>query len=373
MRVLIINADYPAFLEDLYERDSSLSQRTYEEQYEARAASLFGVADFYSKSLQRLGHRCAEVFVNNHAMQFAWAKEQGLRPIPRTGMIARLPDRARFRLAKLMRTSPHPRWMYEILRGQIEEFKPDVLINQAMDMVDCDYLRTDKEIFVVGQHAAGPLGGYSFHRYDLLVSSSPATLDFFRRATDAPAVLQHLAFEPRVLEAAPPAAERHSITFVGSLYDIHSSRQELLESIAGEFPDLAIWAPRGQVPPSLASFYRGPAWGIEMYRILAASDIVLNHHGNVPFANNLRLFEGTGIGSFLLTDWKPNLELLFQIGDELVAYRTNEECLELIDIYRRDAHARATIAARGQKRTLTNHTYDMRMQELVSLIERMKD
>jgi hypothetical protein len=42
-----------------------------------------------------------------------------------------------------------------------------------------------------------------------------------------------------------------------------------------------------------------------MYRVLECSKIVINHHGDVaPWANNLRLFEATGTGALLLTDWK---------------------------------------------------------------------
>ena len=75
---------------------------------------------------------------------------------------------------------------------------------------------------------------------------------------------------------------------------------------------------------------RGPAWGVEMYRILRRSLMTLNHHIDMagPFAANLRLFEATGVGTLLVTDWKENLPALFEPGREVIAYRTNDECVE---------------------------------------------
>ena len=60
--------------------------------------------------------------------------------------------------------------------------------------------------------------------------------------------------------------------------------------------------------------------------VLRDSRITLNHHGNVPaFANNLRLYEATGVGTLLITDWKPDLHEVFEPGKEVVAYRSTGE------------------------------------------------
>jgi len=68
-----------------------------------------------------------------------------------------------------------------------------------------------------------------------------------------------------------------------------------------------------------------------MYQVLRDSLLTLNHHGDVgPYANNLRLFEATGVGTLLITDWKENLAEMFEPGKEVIVYRTPEECAELI-------------------------------------------
>jgi len=94
-----------------------------------------------------------------------------------------------------------------------------------------------------------------------------------------------------------------------------------------------------------------------MYHVLNCSRITLNHHGDVlPYANNMRLFEATGVGTLLLTDWKENLGEMFDPGKEVVAYRTPEECAELIRYYLAHDDERQAIARAGQGRTLREHT-----------------
>jgi len=65
MRFLIINIDYPEFLGWLYSRHPGLEEQSYEEQMRVRAESLFGVADFYSSNLRKLGHEAYDVHANN--------------------------------------------------------------------------------------------------------------------------------------------------------------------------------------------------------------------------------------------------------------------------------------------------------------------
>src|SRR5689334_7865538 len=81
MRVLIISADYPKFLTEMYLRQPGLHQARYAEQMAARNASLFGVADFYSRNFKAHGHEAMEVHVNNPWLQYAWARENGIRSL----------------------------------------------------------------------------------------------------------------------------------------------------------------------------------------------------------------------------------------------------------------------------------------------------
>ena len=86
------------------------------------------------------------------------------------------------------------------------------------------------------------------------------------------------------------------------------------------------------------------------------------------YAGNVRLFEATGCGSMLLTDWKTNLHEIFEPGREVVAYHSPEECVELIDYYLNHDAEREAIARAGQQRTIRDHTFYHRMEELSSLV-----
>jgi len=65
-----------------------------------------------------------------------------------------------------------------------------------------------------------------------------------------------------------------------------------------------------------------------------------------------------------------NLHEIFEPGKEVIAYRTPEECAELIQYYLEHEAERGAIARAGQERTLREHTYYQRMQELVEIVRK---
>jgi hypothetical protein len=164
------------------------------------------------------------------------------------------------------------------------------------------------------------------------------------------------------------------VSFVGGLSRIHEERVNLLEQLCRHV-DLQIWGTAIQDVPThlhLRRWYKGQAWGYDMYRILQRSKITLNHHGRWagPYANNCRLYEATGVGTLLITDWKVNLPNLFEPGKEVVVYRTTEECAELVKYYLEHEKERESITQAGQQRTLNEYTYYQRMQELTHIVQK---
>lgn len=391
MRFLITNTDYPEFLRWLYAENPGLENESYETQARVRAESLFGEADFYSGNLRKLGHEAWEIHANNEHKQKAWAREHGLR-LNEGGLrgamqkvrekVNRMPLAFLRPVLQPMLGVPgnQPAWVYQILAAQIDFYQPDVIYNQSIEGVSCYFLREMKKRaggrprFLLGQHAATRLRDNPLLRhYDLVVSSFPPTIDDLR-GRGLRAELLRLGFEPRVLSVLKESDRPHDITFVGSFYSVHSSRTELIEALCARFPQMKVFGPHTEGLPAdspIRKCYAGQAWGREMYQVLRDSKIVFNHHGNVPaYANNYRLYEATGVGALLVTDWKENLREMFEPDREVVAYRTTEDCVEQIDRYLRDAGAREEMARRGQERTLREHTFANRMQELVGIIER---
>ena len=99
-----------------------------------------------------------------------------------------------------------------------------------------------------------------------------------------------------------------------------------------------------------------------MYQTLRNSRLTWNFHIDLSpiSANNLRLYEATGIGTCLVTDWKQNLSQLFEPDREVVTYRSVEECAEKVRWLLEHTSERDSIARAGQARTLKDHTFMQR-------------
>ena len=370
MKFLIVNMDYPAFLSSLYSSHTGLEKSSYDDQMRKRMASLFGVADFYSCNLRKLGHVSWDVHANNEFMQRAWARENGIRLSisPLKGFHI---QSQRFPWLGL---APRPRWMYEILEAQIKHFKPDILLNQSIAL-SSQFLREIKTHtrLLVGQHASPLPEGEGFSVYDLMISSLPNIGQFFRQQGLA---YEHhrLGFEPTVLDVLGETEKSRMVTFVGNLFKPHAARRRWLDQVCRHIK-VEVWGAAANGFPEDSPALRhlqGQAWGVEMYRILQSSQITLNHHIDMAgsYANNMRLFEATGVGALLITDCKENLSEMFEPGKEVVVYRGAEECVELIRYYLEHEEERQTIAAAGQQRTLREHSYYQRMKELVEIVRK---
>jgi spore maturation protein CgeB len=391
MRLLLLNHDYPKFLDWLYGAVDDLDQRSYAEQMDVRNESLFGVADFYSRNFSALGHLAIDVHANNARLQHAWAREHGMtgvgepagaetanRPLGIPRAVRRVVPAWARRVARraLERVAPVRGLYYEILQAQIEDFRPDVFFIFQMESVSHHFLRRlrGRVGAIVGQRPGAPLPRHVDARaYDLVVSSFPTTIDDMRRRGVA-AALQPLGFERSILDRLPALEPSIDVSFVGSLGEPHSRRVRFLEAIAGAVPQLRIWAPDVSHLPkgsTLRDLYMGQAWGRVMYDVLRSSRIVLNQHGetDLPYANNMRLFEATGVGAFVLTDEKTNLGDLFEPNREVATYRDAEHCIDRIRHFLAHPEERLAIARAGQVRTLREHTYAARARELVTLIE----
>jgi hypothetical protein len=390
MRILVLNADYPRFLAWLYRRQPGLERASYADQMAARNASLFGLADFYSRNFAALGHPAAEIHVNNPWLQAAWAREHGMAiesPEPPGAIAGKAPPAWLQRvvtpfkpllrpLARKVGLSPRLDPQAEdILLAQVEEFRPDLVLNQDVFHVDTRLMRRIKGIgspILVGQVGIEPSRGEDWTVYDLLISQLPRIVQSFR-AVRVRSEVCHLAFEPAILDALPaaPAADVE-VSFVGSVSVDHRQRIALLEAVAQRY-ELKLWGNRPltlSASSPLQRCFQGEVWGADMYQVLRRSRITLNSHIDLAGreAGNMRLFEATGVGTFLLTDFKDNLDTLFTPDREVVAWRSIDDCLNAIGRYLVDDDGRAAIARAGQARTMAQHTYSHRAREILGLI-----
>ena len=163
--------------------------------------------------------------------------------------------------------------------------------------------------------------------FDLLLTSFPHYVERFRALGVDSEYLQ-IAFDERVTERLAGAASQRPRTpsgrtrprsSAGSTLGGHREGTRLLERLVRS-AGLDIWGygadalePR---PCRCVRRHHGEAWGLDMFAVLAGSEIALNRHIDAAegHANNMRLYEATGAGPAPHRPREPNLADLFEPG-----------------------------------------------------------
>ena len=393
MKFLILNVYNAPFIADIYRQSPGLEKRPYLEQLQAHTSKGFHTGDFYSMNLKRLGHEAEDVVINSFTLQQQWAAENNfightLAPAPAhldaapllTAVAKRLlPGRVRRALRSMVEGESASRHeslderRYQIIAAQVKSARPDVVINVAMSFTNDDLMTQIRRHtrLLIGQTGWPVSKGETYKGYDLILSSLPNFVEEFRQQ-GLPSELFRLGFESSVLSRLKTPQKVTAAAFIGALSWAHRERFELLEYLCQRVP-MMVWghADKGIAPESaIGKCWKGLSWGPDNYQILADAKMALNVHADFAkdFANNIRMYETTGVGTMLLTDSKKNLADMFEPGKEVVAYRSREECAELIEYYLAHDEERESIASAGQRRTLASHTYYQRMQELLTIV-----
>jgi hypothetical protein len=106
--------------------------------------------------------------------------------------------------------------------------------------------------------------------------------------------------------------------------------------------------------------------GKEMVRAINSYKIHFNR--NIDIDINYRTFETLGCQTFLLTNYTPGLDDLFDIGKEIVTYGSGEDLCHKIKHYLENPGEREAIAEAGFRRVKRDHTYLARAHQLVELL-----
>jgi spore maturation protein CgeB len=369
MKIVIVDTYYAAFLSRFYAQQGALSKADYSNQLQALLNACFGTSDFYSRYLNALGCEAQDLVVNCVPLQQAWAAANN---VPLSQLALKVPHRL-FRVPVLGKFLADLPGLMDVAIAQIKAAKPDVLYCQDLSFFPGEVLRELKSHvrLIVGQIAC-PLPPESFLKgYDLILTSFPHFVDRLRALGMASEYFR-IGFDERVLSLLGEVQKDIAFSFVGGISRHHGGAIPVLEYLA-EAMDMRVFGYGAESLPSSSPIrhqHGGEVWGLDMYRALARSSITLNRHINVAEnnANNMRLYEATGVGAMLLTDRKDNLQELFEIGKEVVAYSSKEEAEELVRHYLAHPDEAAQIATAGQARTLREHTYKARMAELTSIL-----
>src|SRR3989304_4007370 len=357
---LIIDTYYPQVLTEFYSRLGERVNRMSYSQIKRELLNLrFGTSDYYSRNLRKLGHEAEEVIIND---------ERFFR-----GSI--IPNKYVGVVPAVLVNSVNQWNMFKQVERLVVSRKPDVWYVQNISLLWESNLRKLKRHcrLIVGQIAA-PLPPRIFlEGYDLILTSLP---HFVSRINNLGVNSEYLkiGFEVSLLNEFKPTERKYDVVFIGGFTPHHSSGNEVLEEVSKRIK-IDYWGygtehlnPRSEIIKS----YHGPSWGRNMYKILNQAKICVNRHIDIAdgYANNMRLYEATGMGALLVTDNKMNITELFAPGKEIIVYDNSADLVSKIEYYLRHPREREKIAAAGQRRTLKDHNYEVRMREMTAIVKK---
>ncbi len=156
-----------------------------------------------------------------------------------------------------------------------------------------------------------------------------------------------------------------------SLITWEATRQYRLNCVSGtlDFSPLIVgdegW--KEQLPSKSAWRYlSGLDYYEELPHFYPASKINFNCTSKqMPGAVNQRIFDVPACGGFVLTDYREQMEGLFDLNTEVATYSDPKEIPDLIDKYLKDTQLREKISRAAQDRILSEHTYQVRLTQLL--------
>ncbi|MGJ5590536.1 CgeB family protein [Micrococcus lylae] len=160
-----------------------------------------------------------------------------------------------------------------------------------------------------------------------------------------------------------------AVTFIGARYP---QREAMLRTLAGAgVPVKAFGRDWSRHPSDVLRSRHWRGAGVpagrnlardEAYGVMAGSEATLNIHGRQD-GFTMRTFEACGVGAVQLVD-RPEVEHYFAPGEEVLVFQDQAELDDLAARVVADPVWARTVAARGQRRALAEHTFVHRMQTL---------
>lgn len=127
---------------------------------------------------------------------------------------------------------------------------------------------------------------------------------------------------------------------------------------------------RGHIIDSLDNFgIKKDIFVIGDDMVKAINNYKIHLNCNISDDINYRTFETTGCGTFLLTNYTPGLEKLFDIGKEIVVYDNIQDLQSKVKYYLENDIERECIALAGFNRSKSEHTYFNRAKKLINIID----
>ncbi|MBW4665955.1 MAG: glycosyltransferase [Cyanomargarita calcarea GSE-NOS-MK-12-04C] len=177
-------------------------------------------------------------------------------------------------------------------------------------------------------------------------------------------LLTQWAANSEMLQQPLPASQcRYQVSFVGAA---HGDRQQRIAELQSQGIEVICFG-HGWANGSVAAE--------EIPRIVRESVISLNFANAYKGSNQVkaRTFEVPGAGGFLLTEYALGLECCYIFGEEIAVFYSAKDLAEKIKYFLAHPEKRDVIAQAGFMRTKSEHTYDLRMKELLDFAIKSRD
>jgi hypothetical protein len=370
--VLVFDTYYLGVLNNLEIHKKFNNEFVYQEKIIEVEQFGFGTGSAYVDAFRKLGWNAELCVTNSLGLQSLWSKEKLNRKVISLGwkriqVASRIPMIRRF-----LFLLPS---FYKVIIWQVKFYSPDVVYIQDLNAFPPFLVRKiAKNCKVVyGEIASPPPPKNFFRNYDRIISALPPILDQVAEIGVSNSYLA-LGFDERFSWVSNETFRDIDVAFVGSITRLQPNTAPLLKAISLLVPTLEIYGDIDVMilrENGLEPYYRGQAWGLDMWKILSRSKIIINRHGSIAqnFAVNMRMFEATGSGALLVTEDMVNIGQLFSPNGEVVVYKSNLEAAKLIEYYLRNDSELEKIAISGQKKTLREHTYMKRIKRLIEIVE----
>ncbi len=354
MKFLQIHSFYDRHLDAFYGARPMLELETESAQISALLDDGFSGSHLFAPALARLGVETQLVIGNCPQLQRRWCKEAGFNPAGRT------------------------HWLYEIARKQVESFRPDVLYISDPITYDSRFVRSISYApsLVAGWRAAEIPRWVDLTSFDIILSheeiSRKQAEEHGAKSTQffLPGfpewIAQRVANEPKMFD----------MVFCGQITRHHTRRRDLLNRLTAHAEQTSAFTPHffvctGEESPCAPRFAEPALWGLKMHRAIKRGKVNLNVGIDLfeSGAGNMRQFEVTGTGGFLLAEQSVGLERHFEPGKEVETYSSFEELVEKTVYYLEHDEDREAIARRGQLRCMSEHGMGRRSREMLELLE----
>ena len=374
VKFLRISSIYPSFIKKIEKKIGK--KDTYEKILAFVFDQKYSVSNNISEELVKKDYLCTELIYNFKTLQNKWLKQYGNK---------NLKD--------------------EVIFQQIKFYNPDVLFIGDVNLLDEKFInkiRNIKKIRLVLCFHCAPISKkiYNNLKYaDIVITCTKGYKDkISNKLTKETFLMQH-AF--KVNENLDFTKKRDiDVSFLGSLFlnnKLHLSRVDIIYNLIKNFDNSYVAVNFSKYflaelillildsvikftfIKKMKIFYKiiyiflfskKPLFGKDMLNILKKSKILINKHiEDTEYAGNMRLFEATGCGSMLITDYKKDLENLFVLDDEIIVFNSNDELFDLINYYLKNDKIRLKIAKNGFKKTFDVHNYYNRVSTLDKLIK----